>query len=272
MRRTTVGVGAIVASLAVLAAAVPAQACGRGVRTPLERFTGSDWVVIGKITNYDEKSMQMTPAPGATAKQEFAVAVLEITKAIKGADGLTHIRIAVDMAQHLPLAKEACYFLNPHFEEPVCVMNWRFGAPDYKENNPGFDALVRQFERWGKLLKNPLDGLQAKDADERFLTAALLITEYRTFRPGFHKQDQSTEAIDAKQSKLIMQALADADWNKVILDNTVSVAMLFTQLSPTPNEGWVAKAGYNPQTYEIAVKNWLRDNAETYRIKAFVQA
>jgi hypothetical protein len=256
----------------MLAAAVPVQACGYGVRTPLQRFTSAEWVVVGKITNYDEKSVQMLPAPGANAKQEFAVAVFEITKAIKGADGLTHIRIAVDMAQNLPLAKEACFFLNPHFEEPVCVMNWRFGAPEYLENNAGFDALVRQYERWGTLLKNPLDGLQSKDADERFLTAALLITEHRTFRAGFHRPDQRTEAIDATQSKLIMQALADVEWNKVILDNGVSVASLFGQLAPTVQEGWNASIKYDAKGYEIAVKNWLRDNAETYRIRTFVQA
>src|SRR6266851_3787298 len=121
MRRTTVGVGAIVASWALLAAAMPVQACGYGVRSPLQRFTSAEWVVVGKITNYDEKTMQALPAPGAKAKHEWAVAVLEITKAIKGADGLTHIRIALDMTQSLPLGKEACFFLNPHFDEPVCV-------------------------------------------------------------------------------------------------------------------------------------------------------
>jgi hypothetical protein len=272
MRRTTVGVGAIVASWALLAAAVPVHACGMGVRSPLQRFTSAEWVLVGKITNYDEKMMQALPAPGAKAKQEFAVAVLEISKAIKGADGLTHIRIALDMTQNLPLGKEACFFLNPHFEEPVCVMNWRFGAPDYKENNPGFDALVQQYERWGRLLKSPLEGLQSKDADERFLTAALLVTEHRTFRPGFHSQDQRTAAIDATQSKLILLALADAEWSKFILDNTVSVQTLFGQLGPTAQDGWNASIGYDAKGYEMAVKKWLNDNADTFRIKAFVQA
>jgi hypothetical protein len=271
MRRTTVGVGAIVASWAVLSAAVPVQACGYGVRSPLQRFTAAECVLVGKIINYDEKTMNALPAPGAKATQEFAVAVLEITKAIKGADGLTHIRIALDMTQNLPLGKEACFFLNPHFEEPVCVMNWRFGAPEYKENNAGFDASVRQYERWGRLLKNPLEGLQSKDADERFLTAALLVTEHRTFRPGFHSQDQKTAAIDATQSKLILLALADAEWSKVILDNTVSVQSLFTQLAPTAKDGWNASIGYDAKGYEIAVKKWLKDSADTFRIKTFVQ-
>jgi hypothetical protein len=122
------------------------------------------------------------------------------------------------------------------------------------------------------LLKNPLEGLQAKDAEERFLTAALLVTEHRTFRPGFHSQDQKTAAIVATQSKLILLALAETDWNRVILDNSVSVASLFGQLAPTPQEGWNASAGHNAKSFEIAAKNWLRDNAGTYRIKAFVQA
>jgi hypothetical protein len=151
-------------------------------------------------------------------------------------------------------------------------MNWRFGAPEYKENNAGFDASILQYERWGRLLKNPRDGLQSKDADERFLTAALLVTEHRTFRPGFHTQDQRTAAIDATQSKLILQALADADWTKVILDNTVSVQSLFAQLAPTAQDGWNVSNGHDAKGYEIAVKKWLKDSADTYRIKAFVQA
>jgi hypothetical protein len=151
-------------------------------------------------------------------------------------------------------------------------MNGRFGAPEYKENNPGFDALVGQYERWGRLLKSPLEGLQSKDPEERFLTAALLVTEHRTFRPGFHSQDQKTAAIDATQSKLILLALADADWSKVILDNTVSVQSLFAQLGPTTQDGWNASIGHDAKGYEIAVKKWLKDSAETFRIKAFVQA
>jgi hypothetical protein len=228
-------------------------------------------VIVGKLINYDEKTVHALPQPGAQAKQEFAMAVLEIGKAIKGAEGLTHIRIALDMTQNLPLGKEACFFLNPHFEEAFCVLPRRFGLPDYKENNPVFDKVVQQYELWGRLLKDPLEGLNSENADERFLTAALLVTQHRTFRPGFHAQNRKMEPIDATQSKLILLALANADWSKVILDNTVSAQSLFAQLAPGAQDGWNASVGHDPKSYEVAVKKWLKESADSFRIKTFIQ-
>src|SRR5262249_36843547 len=90
MRRTTVGLAAALGCVMTLTAANPLWACGYGVRSPLERFTMAEWVVVGKITTYEVRDVAALPAPGATAKQDFAVAVLEITNAIKGADGMTH--------------------------------------------------------------------------------------------------------------------------------------------------------------------------------------
>jgi hypothetical protein len=254
-----------------LASAGPVWACGYGVPSPLARFTSAEWVVVGKITTYEEKDVAALPTPGATAKQTYAVAVLEISKAIKGAEGMTHLRIAMPPYQLLPIGQEACYFLNPHFEEAFCVMPPRFGLPIVKAANAGFDAEIQQYERWGELLKDPIEGLKAKDADDRFLTAALLVTDYRTYRPGFHAKDRKTEPIDPALSKLILQALAEADWNKAMLDNTVTPQRLFAQLNPTVKDGWNPQNLASAKDRETATKKWLTDHAGSYRIAAYVR-
>ena len=269
MQRTMVGVGAVVAFLAW---ALPAHACGYGVRSPLERFNAAEWVVVGKVTHYEDRTVKALPYPGAKEEQEFALAELEVGTSIKGADGLTHIRIGLNLAQTLPVGKEACYFLNPHFEEAFCVMPGRFGVPILRENNPGFDKEVREFQRWGRLLKDPMTGLTSDDADERFLTAALLINQYRTFRPGFHAQSAKTEEIDAKQSKLILMALAEADWSKASFDNTVTAQGLFFQLGASEKDGWQPHRDQDAKGFEIAAKNWLKEHAETFRVTTFVAA
>jgi hypothetical protein len=254
-----------------LTAVNPLWACGYGVRSPLERFTMAEWVVVGKITTYEVRDVAALPAPGATAKQDFAVAVLEITNAIKGADGMTHLRIGMPPGQLLPVGQEACYFLNPHFEEPFCVMPGRFGMPILKDGNAGFTKEIQQYERWGQLLKAPMDGLKSKDADERFLTAALLVTEFRTFRAGVHAPKLKTEPIDAALSKLILQTLAEADWSKATLDNTVTAQRLFAQLNLSAKDGWSPQGLASAKDLEAASKKWLADNAGNFHIETFVR-
>src|SRR5437660_12424927 len=117
-------------------------------------------------------------------------------------------------------------------------MTGRFGMPILKDGNAGFSKEIQQYERWGKLLKEPIEGLNSKDADERFLTAALLVTEFRTYRAGVHVPSRKTEPIDAALSNLILQTLAETDWSKATLDNTVTAQRLFARLNPSAKAGW----------------------------------
>src|SRR5437773_2771512 len=59
-----------------------------------------------------------------------------------------------------------------------------------------------------KLMENAKESLQSKDQKDRYLTAALLITQYRTMRT----QGAKTEKVSVEESKLILLALAEADW------------------------------------------------------------
>src|SRR5262249_1180158 len=113
----------------------------------------------------------------------------------------------------------------------------------------------------------PMTGLRSKNADERVLTAGLLVAQYRAYKPGEPKQ----EPIDAEQSKLILKALAVADFTKPSGPNDISAHHAFFML------GLTAQGGWNPPPFKdlqkefpVVVKKWMNDNAEKYRIQRFV--
>ena len=116
------------------------------------------------------------------------------------------------------------------------------------------------------LMADPNKGLKSKSADDRLLTAALLLAKYRPYAMA----SQKTEAIDETQSKLILEALASADWKKT--DNLMRFngQALFYRLGVTAQDGWKQPGDF--QQFETAAKEWLKSNAGTFRIKRFVLA
>jgi hypothetical protein len=101
--------------------------------------------------------------------------------------------------------------------------------------------------------------------------AALLITQYRTYQRGVHNKERKTEPIDAAQSKLILEALAGADWKKSVSDFQVTPQRLFNQLGATPQDGWKPQAFNDAKDFETAAKTWLKEHAATFRIAALMR-
>jgi hypothetical protein len=252
-----------------------------------QRVANSQAVVVGKVTAIEDTTITApAPYPGATNKVEYTIAVVKIEDALLGAKGLTFIKVGFVTPQTPPpppdggirvpvrrypqaaLAKdqEVCVFLNPLADQPFYVMQNYFDVIDKK--TPGFEKEVEMAKRCARLLGDPDASLKGKDAEDRFLTAAMLLTRYRAFRgPGNPKQ----EPIDAAQSKAILLALADADWTQRN-DPTIGFQMMpqnvFFQLGIGPKDGWVQPK--NAREIPEAAKKWLRDNAETYRIQRYV--
>ena len=115
-----------------------------------------------------------------------------------------------------------------------------------------------------RLLAKPLAGLKSREAEERFTTAALLIGRYRTARPGHY----DTVRIPAQESRLILTALAEADWNKRVRNAAMSPRYLFSRLGVTARDGWRSPDDFRDFAQEA--KRWLRDNAGTFRLERFV--
>jgi hypothetical protein len=233
-----------------------------------ERLARAEVVVTGKITRFEEKNV--------TAKDgmEYQIAVVKIDGTILGAKGLTHLRLALPPGGGIRVGRgfmkiseglEACFFLRPVAGESF------YTAPMYYDIMPraseNFKQDVELLTRCAKLLEDPSAGLTSSDPAARFLTAAVLIARYRTPPPSAGELAQ--EPIDLKESKLLLLALADADWEKADPRfSNIQPLSLFLRLGVTPQDGFNRPANFKDLPTES--KKWLRANAETYRIKKFV--
>jgi hypothetical protein len=242
------------------------------------RVAAAETIVLGKVDRIEGQSVEVSESPHEKEKKEYFVAMVRIEEAVKGAVGLTDLKVAFpampansknipnggdDYRLQLETNQEVCLFLKPHHSGKFLVAACYYPSFDKKDTN--FEKNWKWTQQCGKLLANPEKGLQAKDSDERFLTAAMLILQYRT-RQFMPKADAKEEPIPANQSQLILQALAEANWEKPKEDLGYEMRpeSLFSRLNLTPKDGW------NQAVTSDAAKKWLKENAERYRIKRFL--
>jgi hypothetical protein len=94
----------------------------------------------------------------------------------------------------------------------------------------------------------------------------MLVVRYRTPR-AVHGAEPRTAPIAAGQSRLILEALAEADWTRA--DEHRPLA-LFLRLGLTKKDGWVVPGEL--KLVAPAARKWLRENAPTYRIRRYAPA
>jgi hypothetical protein len=261
--------------LACLAATSPALG-KRAAPPPVpQRVAQAQAVVVGKVTAIEEKTVSALPFPGAAERIDYQVAVVKIDEGLLGVQGLTHVRVGFQ-PQGVPgrypptdlvVGQEGCFFLTGHPTETFYLTTSYYGYLPRKDN-PAFDRELEQARRAAKLLADPAAGLQARDAADRYLTAALLVVRYRI--PPATPAPVHQEKIDALESRRILLALAEADWSKTdpVLGYQLSPQTLFAYLNPTPEDGW--RAPQDPGAYADAARKWLRDNADKYRVQRYV--
>jgi hypothetical protein len=247
-----------------------------------ERAALADCIVVGKVTTLEEKTVEIAPFSGAEEKVKYQVAVVKISEALLDAKKLTHVRVAFPAQQpqaggprpilrrypqlELTVGKEGCFFLKKHPEESFYLAQ----APtDFiaQKDNENFKKEVAEVKRCTKLLSDPKAGLKSKQADDRLLTAALLIARYRS--PRGLGVNFKTERIDADQSKQILDALARADWSKNNPQDITSPVGLFNRLGVEAKDGWTSPQS-TFQDYAAAAKNWVQEHAGSYRIQRYV--
>jgi hypothetical protein len=279
------------AGLACLAATA-APALGLLIRiipTPIpQRVALADIVVVGKVTGFGDKLVSAKPPGGGDAKVDYQIAIVQVGDSLLGAKDVKEIKVAfippppppapgtgpvIRPIRGMPrfsltLDQEGCLFLVKHPTEDFYIAQ---NTNDFisKKDNADFDKNMDEVKRSVQLLADPMAVLKGKNNDDRFLTAAMLIARYRTPRPG----ETKTEAIDAEESKQILQALADADWTVkpapgIAGLQTMNPQNIFYRLNLTPQDGWTQPA--DALLIPDVAKQWLKDNAEKYRIQRFV--
>jgi hypothetical protein len=275
--------------LAALAAASPARALMIAPPPLSQRVATADVVVVGKVTGFADKTVSVVPFPGATDKVEYQVAIVEVKDALQGG-GKDTKEIKVGFVApggggpvgpgggirppirgggvNLLVDQEYVLFLNPHREAPFYAVSG-FGAVP-KKDNPNFDKDLDEVKRCAKLLADPMASLKAKEAGDRTRTAEMLVARYRL--PRWAAPEPKTEDVGAEESKLILQTLADADWDVKGPPGPVVRQMSpmnsFFQLGLTEKDGW--KQPQDGKELQAAAKKWLKDNADKYRIQKIV--
>src|SRR5262249_19008096 len=120
-----------------------------------------------------------------------------------------------------------------------------------------------------KILHDPVAALKAANASNRYLAVAMLIGKFRP--PLFKGQPHKEETIDAAVSKLLLKALAEADWKYDAnwLNEAIYPAHpydLFKQLGVTKADGYSPPTNDSPDTV-AATHKWLLDHQEKYTVK-----
>jgi len=266
------------ATFALLALAVLVQARIAAPMPIPQRLAQADCVVVGKVVSIEDKTVSASVSRDEPEKAEFKIALVRIDEGLFGAKGLTHVRVGFlprnvqigrSRFEHMnhTVGQEACFILRKHSTDPSF-----FVAPAYylvipkgDKTNPNYDEDVKRIRRCAQALEAPDAALKAKDASNRFLAAALLIGRYRNSEIG-----AKTEPIATEQSKLILGALAEADWTQRDPQTQLTPHQVFAMLNLQAADGW------NPPVFKdvlkefpVAAQKWLKDHPG-YRIQRFV--
>ena len=281
----------LLASTALLAVVTSAPAMMVAPASLPQRVATADVVVIGKVIGFEDKTVEAARFPGDMEKARYMVAVVKVDEPLLGGKNIKEVRVGFIPPVVTPPAQpgtgpilrpgirrppqvtlfkdqEVCLFLTKHPEGGF------YYAPAYydviqKKDNANFDKDAAEVRHCAGLLADPRPGLEAKDPQDRFLTAGMLVLRYRTVRPFTAPGVEKQEPIDAAQSKAILKTLAAADWtppNQPIFRFTPQA--VFASLGLTEKDGW--KPPQDFKQFPEEAKKWLEANADTYRIQRYV--
>jgi hypothetical protein len=282
MYHTTVGRLCVV--LLVLAASVSPVGAVVPVNAPTlpQRVALADLVVVGKVTALDKELVKASPVleiPGAEQQLPYRVAHLAVSSMLVGPRELTKVQVAfIPPGENLPRGvrklvqlqlaadQEGCFFLRKHPRESFYVAQVAYDVLD-RSKAKDFDKEVALVKRCVRLLDDPGAGLKAPAADDRLLTAAMLIFRYRTPQHVYTGKPK-TEPIEAEQSKLILKVLAEGDWTVQEGPAPLLPLSLFLRLGLTEEDDWEQPAAL--KDLAGAAQKWLRDQGKAYRIQRYV--
>lgn len=293
--------------------AIPLTAHALAVMMPQQpspaRAALTDAIVVGRVMGMEDVDVKVPVAPGAAQTTTYRIAIVAVNEVVRGKAGTKQVRVgfpATNMVNpgpgggpairpgigmvgsvQLTIGQEGLLYLQKHATGDFYVLNNRFDFVS-NENKAGFEKELKDAQRAAKLLDNPMEGLKSKEAADRYFTAALLITQYRTYRGN---GPAKLEPISVEESKLILEALAENDnWKGQVIKggpvkgpggikggpirmDPMAPQQLFGMLGVTPMDGFVAPAQIaTPDDYPNACRDWCRKNAGTYQIKRFVSA
>lgn len=273
-------------ALLLAAALVGGERAYAGLPTPevslAERVALADGVFVGKVKALEDALVEAAPllkVRGA-GMVSYRVAVVRVDAAMVGVKAGDEVRVAFDSAPRLEAKpgsgivgrarleadQEGIFFLKKHPDQPFYVAR---SAVDFldKAKTKDFDKVVVLVRRCVRLQDDPDAGLRSKSIDDRLLTAALLVYRYRTVQ-WVCAAAPKTRPVDAAQSKLILEALAEGPFVDEVPELGLARWRLFFRLGLTRDDGWVQPRKLKETA--PAARKWLTENAATYRLQRYV--
>jgi hypothetical protein len=230
------------------------------------RLATAEAVFVGKVTGFGDKMVPADLEKGDD--RQMQVATVEVSQDLLGKVGRkVQVGFFPPMGRRpglqLEPKDEALFLVRKHPKLKNTYVAEMFYSAVREKDNPEFKTQVDEAKAAVKLIANPLVGLKSKDADERYLTAALLITRYRTETPG-----SKLEPVPAAESKLLLETLAEVDWqprNPKFF--SLPAIGLFGRLGATDKDGWTAPKNF--ADYVPEAKKWLKANAEKFKMQRY---
>ncbi len=257
-----------------------------------QRALTADVVIVGKVTAIEKETVDAEQFPGQKQKVAHKVAVVKIETGLAGANNVTHIKIGF-----IPQPKVEPQPVNPNQPAILPIRPGRpgFGMPELKEGtemlfflskhhaadfytipnmSPPIDvkteggkAELAEVKKMMALVAEPMKGLKSEKLETRVETAAALMTKYSAY-PAFGGAVDRV-AIDKEESKLILKAIAEADWKQQVRPvpggGNLNAMQAFYQLQL--NE----KDGYKPPVFPRPVPGQPRPDFNAMQKEAFVK-
>jgi hypothetical protein len=239
------------------------------------RVANSDAVFVGR-------DVEAKAFPGAKDPTKYRIAIVKVNEILHGLKEEKTVRVGF-----IPFVQKPGVFIGGGGRSPQLQVGQEglfmvtkhpagkfYNAPGFgyfvsSQDMNNFDTEIKSTKKALAILKDTKAALQSKDAEERLLAAAIQIARYRTQKPPFPNKE---EPIDAEESKLILNAIANAKWGPVKFGQVNPEQLLF-QIGISDKDGFVRpKTAVTPEQMQKLVQTWVAANAGTYRMKRFVAA
>jgi tetratricopeptide (TPR) repeat protein len=257
--------------LALLGSATTARAGYPIPEPPLpQRVALADVIVIGGVAEIEPEPAQAFPLLRVRGGRRvpYKIARIRVERVLLGKPGAAVIRVGVGPGRAMPTLKEGqtgLFFLHDHPEGSFRVLSggWDFIDSGTKE----YAKVVALVGRCAGLLADTDKGLQSADGEDRVLTAGMLLGRFRTVRYAYAGAPK-TEPIDPVLSRRILKILAEDSLAEKAAREPMGRLTLFFRLGVAEKDGW--KPPRRLPEVTAAARKWLDQNADTYRIQAYV--
>ena len=265
---------------------------------PVQAMTQSDVVVTGKVKDLEKAPVEAAQHAGQGAPlASYTIAVVDIQDSIKGADSLTQIRVGFPEgtpkpapnkfdppqqdvvrpirgmpSQALTIGQEGCFFLQKHPTANFYIQVSYSTLLDAKAAN--FKTELAKVTNAVAVFKEPLKALKVEDKKERYINLRMLLQHYQSYpRSQVNATPAKRVEVPADVSKLIMNLVADLPEVTPDPVTGMNIQSVFYFLQPTPADGWMQPKfvqGANfQQVFGEAAKKWVKEHADTFRVKRY---